>query len=141
MMEWTDALRKYASMKGIKWRIYKKGSAEYAEIKKLQAEGGSAKKSESGTPIKDRMLARLGKGKEVKEKPLEEARMMLSESGGQTLLVPQPGGYKSPSLYSKEALKKADKVKAKKAGKSVRKVRSDKGKKRGKICKEQKADE
>jgi len=157
MMEWTDALRKYASMKGIKWRIYKKGTAEYAEIKKLQMEGGGAKKeesktpikdkmmariakkAESKTPIKDKMMARIAKSKEVREKPLEDASMFISNSG--EMLIPHPGGYKSPSLHSKEALKKADKMMAKKMGKKVRKVRSDKGKKRGKICKEEKSEE
>jgi len=128
-MEWTDALRAYAKKMGKKYSIPKKGTPEYVAVKALQMEGG-AKSAPAPVNVKERMLARIAKSKEVREKPLEEARMTVSERVGRggkvvtDMLIPQPGGFKSPSLYSKEALKKADK-------KKVRKVRSDKGVKRG----------
>jgi hypothetical protein len=114
---------------GKKYSIPKKGTPEYVAVKALQMEGG-AKSAPAPVNVKERMLARIAKSKEVREKPLEEARMTVSERVGRggkvvtDMLIPQPGGFKSPSLYSKEALKKADK-------KKVRKVRSDKGVKRG----------
>jgi hypothetical protein len=41
-MEWTNAIRKHAEMTGGKYRIPKKGSEEYAAVKALQMGGGAA---------------------------------------------------------------------------------------------------
>jgi hypothetical protein len=57
MMEWTDALRKYAEMKGQKFRIYKKGTPEHAEIKKLQASGKGALTKKDVKKITSKMAA------------------------------------------------------------------------------------
>lgn len=138
-MEWTDALRAYATKMGKKFSIPKKGTPEYVAVKALQMEGGGsktprkdkmmarlAKSAPAPSEVKQRMIARIAKSKEVREKPLEEARMTISERVGRggkvvtDMLIPQPGGFKSPQALP-----------PKKDKKKVRKVRSDKGVKRG----------
>lgn len=110
MMEWTDALRKYAEMKGLKFRIYKKGTPEHAEIKKLQASGkGALTKKEVGKIVSKMKVAEGAKA----------ARKPRSDIGKKRLTTKQ--------LVDES-------VKLKLVSKAVaygRKERKDKGMKRG----------
>jgi hypothetical protein len=110
MMAWVDALRKYAEMKGKKFRIYKKGSAEYDEIKKLQHKG---------------------KGALTKKQVSSMASKMAAESEGKKPRKPRSDIGKK-RMTTKQIVDES--VRQKLVSKAVaygRKVRSDKGKKRG----------
>lgn len=110
MMEWTDALRKYAEMNGKKFRIYKKGTPEYDEIKKLQHKGkGALTKKEVKSMVKN--ISNEAKGK--------APRKPRSDIG-------------KKRITTKQIVDES--VKQKLVSKAVaygRKERSDKGKKRG----------
>lgn len=122
MMAWVDAVRKYAEMKGQKWRIPKKGTPEYAEIKALQA-GKSKKKAirvvESlEAPKKERKVMKEKKKEEVMEAP-KKMRKTRSDKGQKRM---------TGKMIAKESVRLGLVSKAEALG---RKVRSDKGKKRG----------
>ena len=109
-MEWTDALRKYAEMNGKKFRIYKKGTPEYEEIKKLQQKGkGALTKKEVKSKVKKLTDEMSGKA----------PRKARSDIG-------------KKRITTKQIVDES--VKQKLVSKAVaygRKERSDKGKKRG----------
>lgn len=110
MMEWTDALRKYAEMNGKKFRIYKKGTPEYEAVKKLQHKG---------------------KGALTKKEVKSMVAKMAAESEGKKPRKPRSDiGQKR--MTTKQIVDES--VRQKLVSKAVaygRKVRSDKGKKRG----------
>ena len=105
MMEWTDALREYARIHNTKYRIYRKGSAEYEAVKKLQHKGKGA--------LTKKQVTKLAKAtappKERKTKAKAERKVKMTEEGGMKITINRSA----------------------EAGKKARKVRSDKGKKRG----------
>lgn len=105
-MEWTDALRKYASIHNRKWHIPKKGTPEYAAVKALQAGGGGG--GGEGHPAEE--MENVPKG------------LFVAEKGGVKL---RPAGKKNLSVVIAPA--KGGVVRP-------RKVRSDKGKKRGVVA-------
>ena len=114
MMAWVDALRKYASMKGTKYHIPRKGTAEYEEVKAIQAGKMYAKSKRAIFKESDIAKADLSAGETVKPRKV---------------------------IFSKKAIKEAEAVRSKIKGmreaeekmkkKKMRKVRKDKGVKRG----------
>ena len=119
-MEWTDAIRKHAEMTGGKYRIPKKGTADYDAVKKLQMGGVKGAKSEVKKAVK--------KGEVVKG-------VYTADAKGVSVKVK---GVPSVKVSAKKvpAEKKATHLKFDEEGKEIkekkpRKVRSDKGKKRG----------
>jgi len=122
MMEWTDALRKYAEMNGKKFRIYKKGTPEYEEIKKLQHKGKGA--------LTKKQVKSMVKSSEPKRK------VEMTEEGGMKITVGKTRKPRSDIGKKRMTTKQIvdESVKQKLVSKAVaygRKARSDKGKKRG----------
>ena len=117
MMEWTDALRKYAEMKGKKFRIYKKGTPEYAEIKKLQASGG-AKAAPAAPAVRKR-------------------KVEMTEEGGMKVTIPAKSrkprsDIGKKRITTKQVVDESVRLKLVKPSEAYgRKTRSDKGQKRG----------
>ena len=123
-MEWTDAIRKYAQMTGGKYRIPKKGTAEYDAVKKLQMGGGEAKEAKhtkfgaKGQILSEGAPKRAGLG------ALAKLRKERKDKG--TKRVPAAAAVAAAPPVAQH-LKFDEEGKVKK----TRKVRSDKGKKRG----------
>ena len=108
MMAWVDAVRKYAEQTGKKFRIYKKGTAEYEEIKKIQRKGtGALTKAQTKKMVSEMAGRKRGR-------PKKAVASALAPAGEMKRKVEE-----TPEGGLKVTLKKA------------RKVRSDKGKKRG----------
>jgi hypothetical protein len=144
-MEWTDAIRKHAQMTGGKYRIPRKGTAEYDAVKKLQMGGEAAaeakkemKKSHKAAVKEEAMegvakgvyTAEAGKGVSFKAKGLPEMKLKRKvRSDKKAVEVAEHQVMpKAPKA------KKATHLKFDEEGavmKKPRKVRSDKGKKRG----------
>ena len=134
-MEWTDALRKHAQMTGGKYRIPKKGTAEYDAVKKLQASGGAAPaagKKEKKAAVKTEAMegvakgvytAEAGKGVSFKAKGLPAMKLKRKVRSDKKAVVVAEGSVMPKPTH----LKFDDEGREKKP----RKVRSDKGKKRG----------
>jgi hypothetical protein len=80
MMEWTDALRKYAEMNGKKFRIYKKGTSEYDAVKKLQASGkGALTKKDVKKITKQMSAAEAGKAPRKPRSDIGQKRMTAKQ--------------------------------------------------------------
>jgi hypothetical protein len=121
-MEWTDAIRKHAAMTGGKYRIPRKGTPEYDAVKKLQMGGGEKADKEHKKMVKEAVK----KGEVVKG-------VYSADAKGVSVKVK---GLPSVKVSAKKApaMKKATHLKFDEEGKEIkkpRKVRSDKGKKRG----------
>lgn len=117
-MAWVDAVRKYAEMTGGKYTIPKKGSEAYAAIKAIQA-GESptvAKKVKVKEPT-DLQVARSVVKQGILKKSEVFGRKTRADKGV-TKAVKVPRGIISATAEGVTVEKK-------------RKVRSDKGKKRG----------
>ena len=117
-MEWTDALREYAKIKGTKYHIPKKGTKEYAEVKTLQATG------------------KIGGGKIRIVEPTEVERLERAKKR-KTITIHASAEHmkKHPEILKSGKIKKFVLTKKKAPAEparhpSGRKVRSDKGKKR-----------
>lgn len=127
-MEWTDAIRKHAQMTGGKYRIPKKGTAEYDAVKKLQASGGAAdavakkathlKFDKEGGVKSAGAPKKAGLGKEAMPKKQRKVRSDKKVPVAAAVAAAPPVA---------QHLKFDEEGKVKKQ----RKVRSDKGKKRG----------
>lgn len=143
-MEWTDAIRKHAQMTGGKYRIPKKGTAEYDAVKKLQASGGGgvpSRYTEAAAPVdkkakkaavkaeavegvaKGVYTAEAGKGVSFKAKGLPAMKLKRKVRSDKKAVVATEASVMPKPTH----LKFDDEGKEKKQ----RKVRSDKGKKRG----------
>jgi hypothetical protein len=136
-MEWTDAIRKHAQMTGGKYRIPRKGTPEYDAVKKLQAGGGAAaaapadKKAKKAAVKAEAMegvakgvyTAEAGKGVSFKAKGLPAMKLKRKVRSDKKAVV----AAESSVMPKPTHLKFDDEGKEKKQ----RKVRSDKGKKRG----------
>ena len=153
VMEWTDAIRKHAQMTGGKYRIPKKGTAEYDAVKKLQSSGGGgvpsryteaaaaapaaaadkkAAKKEKKVAVKAEAVegvakgvytAEAGKGVSFKAKGLPAMKLKRKVRSDKKAVV----AAEEKVMPKNTHLKFDDEGKVKK----TRKVRSDKGKKRG----------
>jgi hypothetical protein len=140
-MEWTDAIRKHAQMTGGKYRIPRKGTAEYDAVKKLQTGGGAAAapaadkkadKKEKRAAVKTEAMegvakgvytAEAGKGVSFKAKGMPKIQLKRKvRSDKKAVVVAEASVMPKPTH-----LKFDDEGREKKP----RKVRSDKGKKRG----------
>lgn len=150
-MEWTDALRKYAEMTGKKYRIYKKGTSEYDAIKKLQASGkGALTKKEANKKASEMMRSDKGKMPRKPRSDKGQKRVKGSIMGSDTGALIESMERSMPKAKKTRATKKRVSNKSlagimgsdtgretlaltagMAGGKKVRKVRSDKGKKRG----------
>ena len=135
-MEWTNAIRKHAEMTGGKYRIPKKGSEEYAAVKALQMGGaaGAAPKAapkakkvvtEAATPSrtvaeKAKLLKAAKAAKAVKAPTAVDADADASAPAAQSKAVPA----KTKRVVANPNQVAAEQVR-------LRKVRSDKGVKRG----------
>ena len=136
-MEWTDALRKYAQMTGGKYRIPKKGTAEYDAVKKLQMSGGAAAaapadKKEKRAAVKSEAMegvakgvytAEAGKGVSFKAKGMPKIQLKRKVRSDKKAVV----AAEEKVMPKNTHLKFDDEGNVKKQ----RKIRSDKGKKRG----------
>lgn len=123
MMEWTDALRKYAEIHGKKFRIYKKGTAEYDAVKALQQKGKGA-------------LTKKERSKILKQMDAPKRTVKMTEDGGMKITVGK--GRKPRSDIGKKRITTKqivdESVRQGLVSKAVaygRKVRKDKGVKRG----------
>lgn len=128
-MEWTNAIRKHAEMTGGKYRIPKKGSEEYAAVKALQM-GGAAGAADGA--------AAAPKAKKVVTEAATPSRMVAEKVKllKAAKAAKAPTDASAPAAQSKAVPAKAKKVVANPnqvAAEQVRlrKVRSDKGMKRG----------
>lgn len=128
-MEWTNAIRKHAEMTGGKYRIPKKGSEEYAAVKALQM-GGAAGAADGA--------AAQSKAKKVVTEAATPSRMVAEKVKllKAAKAAKAPTDASAPAAQSKAVPAKAKKVVANPnqvAAEQVRlrKVRSDKGVKRG----------
>jgi hypothetical protein len=148
-MEWTDAIRKHAQMTGGKYRIPKKGTAEYDAVKKLQMGGGAAAPAAKKAAVKAEALegvakgvytAEAGKGVSFKAKGLPEMKLKRKVRSSKKAVEATEGSVIPKATHLK--FDEEGEVKSvgtpKKAGlgkearaKKPRKTRSDKGKKRG----------
>jgi hypothetical protein len=151
-MEWTNAIRKHAEMTGGKYRIPKKGTAEYDAVKKLQMGGGAAApaaKKEKKAAVKAEAMegvakgvytAEAGKGVSFKAKGLPAMKLMRKVRSSKKAVEATEGSVIPKATHLK--FDEEGEVKSvgtpKKAGlgkearaKKPRKTRSDKGKKRG----------
>jgi len=139
-MEWTDALRKHAEMTGKKFHIPKKGTEEYAAVKALQASGGGA-----AAPA-DKKAAKKAAHKALKEEAMEGvAKGVYVAEAGKGVSFKAKGApkiqlkrkvrsdKKAVEVAPSKVMPKATHLKFDDEGKvkKPRKVRSDKGKKRG----------
>jgi hypothetical protein len=152
VMEWTDAIRKHAQMTGGKYRIPKKGTAEYDAVKKLQASGGGGVPSRyteaaaAAAPAADKKAAKKAKKAAVKTEAMEGvAKGVYTAEAGKGVSFKAKGlpaiQLKRKVRSDKKAVVAAEaKVMPKNTHlkfddegkeKKPRKVRSDKGKKRG----------
>jgi hypothetical protein len=141
-MEWTDAIRKHAQMTGGKFRIPKKGTADYDAVKKLQMGGGAAAPADKKAAKKEKMAvkteameghakgvytAEAGKGVSFKAKGLPEMKLKRKVRS-------EKKAVEVAEHHVMPRAKKATHLKFDEEGaviKKPRKVRSDKGKKRG----------
>jgi len=121
-MEWTNAIRKHAEMTGGKYRIPKKGSEEYAAVKALQMGGGAA-----ATP----------KAKKAPKEATEGAVKATPAKAAPTKATPVKAAATKATPAKVAPAKVAPAKKAVEMAVSapeevrLRKVRSDKGVKRG----------
>lgn len=153
MMAWVDALKKYAEMKGTKYRIPKKGTAEYDEVKKLQMKGkGGLTKGDVSKMVSEMKREESGKAPRKPRSDKGKKRGVASLMGSDTskMLMEVEKKVSKRKAPAKKAEKKKRMRKSTLAGivgdtaremmsvesslpaKKMRKVRSDKGKKRGK---------
>jgi len=152
-MEWTDAIRKHAQMTGGKYRIPRKGTAEYDAVKKLQASGGGGVPSRytEAAAAPDAAAAKKAAKKEkkmaVKEEAMEgHAKGVYTAEAGKGVSFKAKGlpamklkrkvrsDKKAVVAAEHQVMPKATHLKFDEEGaviKKPRKVRSDKGKKRG----------
>ena len=112
-MEWTNAIRKHAEMTGGKYRIPKKGSEEYAAVKALQMGGGAAATPKAKKAPKEATEAAPTKVAPVKAAPTKA-----------TLAKAAPAKAAPAKKAVEMAVSAPEEVR-------LRKVRSDKGVKRG----------
>jgi len=126
-MEWTNAIRKHAEMTGGKYRIPKKGSEEYDAVKALQMGGDAAapkvKKAPKDVPVKTKKVVEVAdKVKLLKDAKTAKAAKVPKE-------VTEGSVNAAPVKTKKLVQVTANHVEAEKV--KLRKVRSDKGVKRG----------
>jgi len=117
-MEWTNAIRKHAEMTGGKYRIPKKGSEEYAAVKALQMGGGAAATPKAKKAPKEATEAAPTKVAPVKAAPTKA-----------TLAKAAPA--KAAPAKAAPAKKAVEMAVSAPEEVRLRKVRSDKGVKRG----------
>ena len=142
-MEWTDAIRKHAQMTGGKYRIPRKGTADYDAVKKLQAGGGAA--APAAAPAADKKAKKAA----VKAEAMEgHAKGVYTAEAGKGVSFKAKGlpamklkrkvrsDKKAVEVAEVKVVPKNTHLKFDDEGKEIpqkkpRKVRSDKGKKRG----------
>jgi len=136
-MEWTNAIRKHAEMTGGKYRIPKKGSEEYDAVKALQMGGDAAapkvKKAPKDVPVKTKKVVEVAdKVKLLKDaKTAKAAKVPKEVTEGSVNAAPVNAApvNAAPVKTKKLVQVTANHVEAEKV--KLRKVRSDKGVKRG----------
>lgn len=138
MMSWVDAVKLYAEKTGTKFRIHKKGTAEYEAIKKLQSKGTGGISSKKAAKMAKEMMEPAAKKTRGRPKKASAAAHMTSSAGATASAAPAKmrkprsdiGQKRAPSTLAiaKESVKQGIVSRAVALG---RKPRSDKGKKRG----------
>ncbi len=134
-MEWTNAIRKHAEMTGGKYRIPKKGSEEYDAVKALQTGGDAAAPKAKRAPKE--VTEGSAKGVPVKAKKVVEVadkvKLLKDAKTAKAAKVPKEvteGSVNAAPVKTKKLVQvTANHVEAEKV--KLRKVRSDKGVKRG----------
>ena len=145
MMAWVDALKKFAEMKGRKYMIPKKGTADYNEVKKIQGSGkGALTKKEAKKMVSEMKREESGKAPR-KPRKARVSSMMGGDTSRMMMEVEKalPKSRKPRSDKGKKRMRKStlagimgsdtgrEMMAVESSGKKMRKVRSDKGKARG----------
>lgn len=141
-MEWTNAIRKHAEMTGGKYRIPKKGSEEYAAVKALQmgSAAGAAAAPKAASKAAPKAKKVVTDASTSIRTVAEKAKLLKAAKAAKAVKAPTAvdadADASAPAAQSKAVPAKTKRVVANPnqvAAEQVRlrKVRSDKGVKRG----------